>query len=110
MSPQSLADVATFVRSEYGLPVLGEVPDCPNFWSRAELAHSVRGLSTPIVDRASGEVRYGEVPERAVVVSGGRQDPRSPGISVYAAVIVKYADEGTRGKTAINDLVRDLRQ
>src|ERR1700730_472387 len=44
VSPQSLADVATFVRSEYGLPVLGEVPDCPNFWSRAELAHSRRGF------------------------------------------------------------------
>src|ERR1700694_1753264 len=34
VSPQSLAGVATFVRSEYGLPVLGEVPDCPNFWSK----------------------------------------------------------------------------
>ena len=69
VSPQSLADVATFVRSEYGLPVLGEVPDCPNFWSRAELAHSVRGLSTPIVDRPRALRAYGEeaIPMRAAL-------------------------------------------
>ena len=69
VSPQSLADVATFVRSEYGLPVLGEVPDCPNFWSRAELAHSVRGLSTPIVDRQRALRAYGEeaIPMRAAL-------------------------------------------
>ena len=69
VSPQSLADVATFVRSEYGLPVLGEVPDWPNFWSRAELAHSVRGLSTPIVDRQRALRAYGEeaVPMRAAL-------------------------------------------
>ena len=68
-SAQSLADVATFVRSEYGLPVLGEVPDCPNFWSRAELAHSVRGLSTPIVDRQRALRAYGDeaVPMRAAL-------------------------------------------
>ena len=69
VSPQSLAHVATFVRSEYGLPVLGEVPDCPNFWSRAELAHSVRGLSTPIVDRQRALRAYGEeaIPMRAAL-------------------------------------------
>jgi len=69
VSAQSLADVATFVRSEYGLPVLGEVPDCPNFWSRAELAHSVRGLSTPLVDRKRALRAYGEeaVPMRAAL-------------------------------------------
>ena len=69
LSAQSLADVATFVRSEYGLPVLGEVPDCPNFWSRAELAHSVRGLSMPIVDRQRALRAYGEeaLPMRAAL-------------------------------------------
>jgi MinD-like ATPase involved in chromosome partitioning or flagellar assembly len=68
-SAQSLADAATFVHSEYGLPVLGEVPDCPNFWSRAELAHSVRGLSTPIVDRQRALRAYGDeaVPMRAAL-------------------------------------------
>jgi 2,3,4,5-tetrahydropyridine-2-carboxylate N-succinyltransferase/putative acetyltransferase len=88
--------------------------------ARSEIAEGVRvcrgavigmgvylGRSTPIVDRASGEVSYGEVPEDAVVVSGTRADPRHPDISLYCAVIVKYADERTRGKTALNDLVRD---
>ncbi|MCT9008476.1 2,3,4,5-tetrahydropyridine-2,6-dicarboxylate N-succinyltransferase [Streptomyces sp. NPDC054766] len=88
--------------------------------ARSEVAEGVRvrrgavigmgvylGASTPIVDRATGEVLRGEVPEDAVVVAGARTDPRRPEISTYAAVIVKYADERTRGKTALNDLVRD---
>ncbi|KUL37344.1 2,3,4,5-tetrahydropyridine-2,6-dicarboxylate N-succinyltransferase [Streptomyces sp. NRRL F-4489] len=88
--------------------------------ARSEVAEGVRvrrgavlgmgvflGRSTPIVDRATGEVTYGEVPENAVVVAGSRTDPRRPGLSLYAAVIVKYADDRTRGKTALNDLVRD---
>ena len=87
--------------------------------ARSEIAEGVRvrsgavigmgvflGASTPIVDRATGEVRYGEVPENAVVVPGARTDPRDPTLSISAAVIVKYADERTRGKTALNDLVR----
>ncbi|MFJ8586471.1 2,3,4,5-tetrahydropyridine-2,6-dicarboxylate N-succinyltransferase [Streptomyces sp. NPDC093595] len=88
--------------------------------ARSEIAEGVRvrrgaviamgvylGRATPIVDRASGEVFYGEVPENAVVVPGARSVGDRPGLSVYAAVIVKYADERTRGKTALNDLVRD---
>ncbi|OKJ70003.1 2,3,4,5-tetrahydropyridine-2,6-dicarboxylate N-succinyltransferase [Streptomyces sp. CB02460] len=88
--------------------------------ARSEIAEGVRvrrgavigmgvylGASTPIVDRATGEVTRGEVPEDAVVVPGTRTDPRNPGLATYAAVIVKYADERTRGKTALNDLVRD---
>ncbi len=65
------------------------------------------GGSTPIVDRATGEVRYGEVPEDAVVIAGARGDARRPELSTYAAVIVKYADERTRAKTSLADLVRD---
>ncbi|MFI9243940.1 2,3,4,5-tetrahydropyridine-2,6-dicarboxylate N-succinyltransferase [Streptomyces sp. NPDC053086] len=88
--------------------------------ARSEIAEGVRvrrgavigmgvflGRSTPIVDRASGHVSHGEVPENAVVVPGSRTDPHRPDLSVYAAIIVKYADERTRGKTALNDLVRD---
>lgn len=69
------------------------------------------GKSTKIVDRASGEVMYGEVPAYSVVVSGtmpGKPLPDgSPGPSLYCAVIVKRVDEKTRSKTSINELLRD---
>ncbi|MDE0335989.1 MAG: 2,3,4,5-tetrahydropyridine-2,6-dicarboxylate N-succinyltransferase [Defluviicoccus sp.] len=69
------------------------------------------GASTRIVDRATGEVHYGRVPEYSVVVPGslpGRTlADGSPGPGLYCAVIVKRVDEGTRAKTSINDLLRD---
>jgi 2,3,4,5-tetrahydropyridine-2-carboxylate N-succinyltransferase len=69
------------------------------------------GQSTKIVDRATGEVSYGEVPPYSVVVAGslpGKPLPDgAPGPSLYCAVIVKRVDERTRSKTAINDLLRD---
>jgi 2,3,4,5-tetrahydropyridine-2-carboxylate N-succinyltransferase len=69
------------------------------------------GQSTKIVDRATGEVFYGEVPPYSVVVAGslpGKPLPDgSPGPSLYCAVIVKRVDERTRAKTAINELLRD---
>ena len=63
--------------------------------------------STPIVDRATGEVRLGEVPPYSVVVSGSRpnKDPSLP--STYCAVIIKTVDERTRAKTSTNELLRD---
>jgi 2,3,4,5-tetrahydropyridine-2-carboxylate N-succinyltransferase len=63
------------------------------------------GQSTKIVDRATGNVSYGEVPPYSVVVSGSM--PSSGGVSLYCAVIVKTVDERTRSKTGINDLLRD---
>ncbi|MFY1700769.1 2,3,4,5-tetrahydropyridine-2,6-dicarboxylate N-succinyltransferase [Micromonospora sp. WMMA1923] len=106
------------------LEPLGEQPvvieDDVFVGARCEIAEGVRvragavlgmgvylGRSTPIVDRASGAVSYGEVPPNAVVVPGSRAVAQQPGLSLAAAVIVKYADERTRGKTALNDLVRD---
>jgi len=69
------------------------------------------GISTKIVDRATGEVLYGRVPAYSVVVPGampGRPLPDgSPGPSLYCAVIVKRVDEKTRAKTSINELLRD---
>lgn len=69
------------------------------------------GKSTKIVDRATGEVFYGEVPPYSVVVAGtmpGKPLPNGePGPSLYCAVIVKHVDEKTRSKTSINDLLRD---
>jgi len=63
------------------------------------------GQSTPIYDRASGEVSYGRVPAGSVVVSGSL--PRDGGkYNLYCAVIVKRVDAQTRSKTSINDLLR----
>ena len=69
------------------------------------------GKSTKIVDRASGEVSYGEVPPYSVVVAGSL--PGRPmgngqhGPNLYCAVIVKRVDEKTRSKTSVNELLRD---
>lgn len=69
------------------------------------------GKSTKIVDRATGEIFYGEVPANSVVVAGtlpGKPLPNNePGPSLYCAVIVKRVDEKTRAKTSINELLRD---
>ena len=64
------------------------------------------GASTKIVDRTSGEVRYGRVPEYSVVVPGSLP-ARDGGPSLACAVIVKRVDERTRSKTSINELLRD---
>lgn len=69
------------------------------------------GQSTRIVNRATGEVLYGEVPPYSVVVAGSM--PSKPmgtgeaGPNLYCAVIVKTVDERTRSKTGINELLRD---
>jgi len=62
--------------------------------------------STKIVDRASGEVRYGRVPAYSVVVPGSLP-ARDGGPSLACAVIVKRVDARTRAKTGINELLRD---
>jgi 2,3,4,5-tetrahydropyridine-2-carboxylate N-succinyltransferase len=64
------------------------------------------GASTRIVDRASGAVMRGEVPEYSVVVPG-TMPGKDGGPSLYCAVIVKRVDERTRLKTSINELLRD---
>ena len=63
------------------------------------------GQSTKIFNRSTGEVTYGEVPPYSVVVAGSL--PSSNGVNLYCAVIVKTVDERTRGKIAINELLRD---
>ena len=69
------------------------------------------GKSTKIVDRATGEIMYGEVPPYSVVVAGALPGKPmgngEPGPSLYCAVIVKRVDEKTRSKTSINELLRD---
>lgn len=67
------------------------------------------GQSTPIFDRATGEISYGRVPSGSVVVSGNLPKKAANGAdySLYAAIIVKRVDAQTRAKTSINDLLRD---
>jgi 2,3,4,5-tetrahydropyridine-2-carboxylate N-succinyltransferase len=67
------------------------------------------GQSTPIFNRATGEVSYGRVPAGSVVVSGNLPKTAANGApySLYAAVIVKQVDAQTRSKTSINELLRD---
>jgi 2,3,4,5-tetrahydropyridine-2-carboxylate N-succinyltransferase len=70
------------------------------------------GKSTKIVDRASGEITYGEVPPYSVVVAGSLPSDKTmpngqPAPSLYCAVIVKRVDQQTRSKTGINELLRD---
>ncbi|MEL6723590.1 MAG: 2,3,4,5-tetrahydropyridine-2,6-dicarboxylate N-succinyltransferase [Pseudomonadota bacterium] len=62
--------------------------------------------STKIVDRQSGDIRYGEVPPYSVVVPGSLPGPNG-GPSLAAAIIIKTVDERTRSKTGINELLRD---
>ena len=71
------------------------------------------GKSTKIVDRATGEMMYGEVPPYSVVVAGSMPSGNAtmangqPAPHLYCAVIVKRVDEKTRSKTGINELLRD---
>ena len=69
------------------------------------------GKSTRIVDRATGEIFYGEVPPGSVVVAGTMPGKPmgngEPGPGLYCAVIVKKVDAKTRSKTSINELLRD---
>lgn len=91
--------------------------------ARSEVAEGVRvgtgavismgvflGASTKIIDRATGEIIYGQVPPYAVVVPGTlpgavREDGQ-PSPSLSCAVIVKRVDAQTRAKTALNELLR----
>ncbi len=67
--------------------------------------------STKIVNRATGEITYGEIPPYSVVVPGslpGKPLPDgTPGPGLYCNVIVKTVDDKTRSKTSVNELLRD---
>jgi len=64
------------------------------------------GMSTKILNRATGEIAYGRIPAGSVVVPGSL--PSKDGShSLYCAVIVKTVDAQTRAKTALNELLRD---
>jgi 2,3,4,5-tetrahydropyridine-2,6-dicarboxylate N-succinyltransferase len=63
------------------------------------------GMSTKILDRATGKISYGKVPAGSVVVPGTL--PSADGTyGLYCVVIVKRVDAKTRSKTSINELLR----
>jgi len=63
------------------------------------------GQSTKIYNRETGEISYGRVPAGSVVIAGSL--PSSDGkYSLNCAVIVKQVDAKTRGKVALNELLR----
>lgn len=65
------------------------------------------GQSTRIYNRETEAVSYGRIPAGSVVVSGNL--PSADGkYSLYCAVIVKQVDAKTRGKTGLNELLRNL--
>jgi 2,3,4,5-tetrahydropyridine-2-carboxylate N-succinyltransferase len=65
--------------------------------------------STRIYDRTNNTTTHGVVPENAVVVPGTRPDSTGQ-CQLQAAIIVKYANNKTRGKTALNDFLRSAEQ
>ncbi len=63
------------------------------------------GQSTPIYNRMTDSITYGEIPPGSVVIPGNL--PSKDGkYSRYCALIMKQVDERTRSKTSINDLLR----
>ena len=66
------------------------------------------GASTPIVDRATGEVSYGEIPENSVVLPATRPGCMGCGdvVNMPCVVIAKKADKRTREKVRLNAGVR----
>jgi 2,3,4,5-tetrahydropyridine-2-carboxylate N-succinyltransferase len=65
------------------------------------------GQSTRIYDRETDEISYGRIPAGSVVVSGNLPSDNGK-YSMYCAVIVKKVDAGTRSKTGLNELLRNL--
>jgi 2,3,4,5-tetrahydropyridine-2-carboxylate N-succinyltransferase len=65
------------------------------------------GASTRIIDRESGFIYQGYVPEYSVVVPGTYSNPKySSCYSLYCVYIVKKTNDQTRKKTSINQILR----
>lgn len=55
----SFLGVDSFLEREYGLRVVGQLPNVPEYLKSAELSHSLRALSVPIADDRLQVKRYG---------------------------------------------------
>ena len=62
---------------------------------------------TKILNRMTGEINYGIIPENSVVVAGSLKDKNNENLSLHCAVIVKMIDGKTISKTSINEILRD---
>lgn len=65
----------------------------------------ILNASTPIYDLVNESTYHSVVPEGAVVVAGSRAT-KSPGISIYTPVIVKYRDDKTDSRIQLEDWLR----
>jgi len=65
------------------------------------------GQSTKIYNRETGDIYYGKVPEKSVVVPGSLPSKNNTH-NLYCAIIVKKVDSQTLEKTAINQLLRNI--
>jgi len=66
---------------------------------------SFLGASTRIYNALTGEILYGTIPARAVVVPGSLPS-RDASHHTYALIIKKYRDERTDARTALNEILR----
>lgn len=66
------------------------------------------GKSTKIYNRTTGEIFYGKIPKKSVVVAGSLPS-KDKSHSVYCAIIVKNVTDSTIKKVKINPLLRDLK-
>lgn len=63
------------------------------------------GQGTRIVDRETGQVSYGRIPAKSVVMAGTMPD-RTGRFGIPCAVITRQADESARRRTALNQMLR----
>jgi len=56
----SLASVPSFLDRNYGIQVLGELPDVPGFWQEVESTRSLQALSAQIPEQDRFKGAYGE--------------------------------------------------
>jgi len=67
-------------------------------------AGTILSASIKIINKENGEIGYGKIPPYSVVVPGTYA---SGNVNLGCAVIVKRANEETRRKVSINDLLRE---
>lgn len=65
------------------------------------------GKSTKIYNRETGQISYGKIPKKSVVVSGSLPS-KDKSHNLYCAIIVKHVNDKTLSKVQINQLLREI--